>query len=139
MARIHARIAAMPADMRARIRIFPATDDPFLFHRAADVLLCPSRLESAPRVILEAMAVGLPVIASDVFGIPEMVIANSNALLHPPGDITSLRAHILSLLSDRQRRAAMGKRSREIHASMQSLEDITEKWRALIAEAAMLD
>jgi glycosyltransferase involved in cell wall biosynthesis len=49
--------------------------------RAADVLLLPSRAEAMPLVILEAMAVGTPVVATDVDGIPEIIDHSRSGLL----------------------------------------------------------
>jgi glycosyltransferase involved in cell wall biosynthesis len=61
------------AGMLEAVLVRPLTPDPFLWHTAADVLVCASDNESMPRVILEAMAFGTPVVATDVFGIPEVV------------------------------------------------------------------
>lgn len=62
-----------------------------------DVLILPSYSEGLPLVILEAMSMGLPVIASEVGGIPEIVKDKKNGLLFRPGDITTLKEHICCL------------------------------------------
>jgi glycosyltransferase involved in cell wall biosynthesis len=56
-----------------RVRIEPVTDDPYRWHAAADVLACASDIESLPRVIVEAMAFGTPVVSTRVFGVPELI------------------------------------------------------------------
>jgi glycosyltransferase involved in cell wall biosynthesis len=58
------------------------------------VFVCTSRIESFPRVVLEAMAYGLPVVSTRVFGIAEQVGENVNALLYDPGDASRLAAHL---------------------------------------------
>src|SRR5262249_20667156 len=55
----------------SRIRIIPETSDVALYYSAADVFVCSSRIESFPRVILEAMAACLPIVTTPVFGVRE--------------------------------------------------------------------
>ena len=67
-----------------------------------DALVLPSLFgEGLPMVVLEAMAAGLPVIASDVEGVPEAVIDRENGLLVQPGDAASMAAAIDELTSGR--------------------------------------
>ena len=63
----------------------PETRDIYDFYRLADVLVCTSFEESFPRVLLEAAAFRLPIITTNVNGIPEM-LATDEAWLIPPGD-----------------------------------------------------
>ena len=49
------------------------TPDVYEYFRMSDVFVCPSRNESLPLVVLEAMAFGLPIVSTDVFGVPEAV------------------------------------------------------------------
>lgn len=73
----------------------------------ASVLLLPSYFEGLPVCVLEAMADGIPVIASEVGGIPEALEHGRCGLLHAPGDVDALAASILALLDDAPRREAM--------------------------------
>jgi glycosyltransferase involved in cell wall biosynthesis len=81
--------------------------------RWADVLVLPSvempsgKMEGIPVVLMEAMAAGLPVVASRLSGIPELVEEGRSGVLVPPGDAAAL-AEALAGMSDRGRRRAMG-------------------------------
>ncbi|GAJ23681.1 unnamed protein product, partial [marine sediment metagenome] len=70
-------------------------------YRTAKLFICPSIWpDPCPTVILEAMAFKLPVIASDVGGIPELVKHGFNGFLFPAGDDKALSEYVLTLLSD---------------------------------------
>jgi glycosyltransferase involved in cell wall biosynthesis len=64
------------------------------------------------RALLEAMAVGCPVVATHVGGIPDIVADGATGLLVPPRDDRALAEAILTLLRDRSRRAAYGEAAR---------------------------
>jgi glycosyltransferase involved in cell wall biosynthesis len=73
-----------------------------------DLFVLPTRQDPFPLVVLDAMAAGLPVIASRVDGVPEQV-DGASAVLVPVGDAKATRAAITALLDDGARRAAMGR------------------------------
>jgi len=73
----------------------------------AQMLLMASREETTPQVIAQAMACGLPIVASRVGGIPNMVQDGKSALLFPLGDITACAQHIFRLLDDECLRESM--------------------------------
>lgn len=75
---------------------------------ASNVFVLPSFREGTPRVITEAMASGLPVVATDIAGIPEQVVNGESGYLIPTGDADELADHLAELLSDRERRRRMG-------------------------------
>lgn len=91
---------------RAGVRCFTTTDA-MAELRGWDVFVLPARSDPFPLVVLEAMAVGLPVVAAHVDGIPEQVDAGSGILV-APGDAAALAAAIGALLDDPMRRAALG-------------------------------
>lgn len=83
-------------------------------YRQARFLVVPSRwFEGCPLVILEAMAHGLPVIASRIGGLPELVEDGITGLLFEPGDDQELAARMLTLWQDPQMCARMGRAGRE--------------------------
>jgi glycosyltransferase involved in cell wall biosynthesis len=77
-----------------------------------DLFVLPSDWEGVSKALLEAMACGLPVIASAVGGTPEVVVNGTSGLLVPPRDVQALAAAIDLLLADSQQRAAMGQAAR---------------------------
>ena len=75
---------------------------------ASDVFVLASRSEGMPLSVLEAMAAGLPVIASAVGGVPELVVSGETGLLVPPDDVDALADALRAVLTDAQLRRAMG-------------------------------
>ena len=74
----------------------------------ATALVLPSLQENVPMVIAEAMAAGVPVVASNVGGIPEMVEDGVTGLLFPPGDAAALKTALARVLADPGSAASMG-------------------------------
>ena len=70
------------------------------FYAIADVCVLPSHSEGSPNVLLEAMAARVPVVATNVGGVPEIVEDEKSALLVPPGEPSSLAAGIARVLHD---------------------------------------
>lgn len=83
-----------------------------LFMAHSDVLVLPSYREGTPRVITEAMASGLPVVATDIAGIPEQVVEGETGFLVPPGDVEALTAALRRLVNNPQLRAELGNAAR---------------------------
>ncbi|HYP52289.1 MAG TPA: glycosyltransferase, partial [Pyrinomonadaceae bacterium] len=78
----------------------------------ADVLLLPSEQESFGLAALEALACEVPVIASRVGGLPEVVSDGVTGCLAEVGDVEKMAADAAALLSDEERRREMGRRGR---------------------------
>ncbi|MDA8086977.1 MAG: glycosyltransferase [Nitrospiraceae bacterium] len=79
----------------------------------ADAFVLPSRTEGIPKVLYEAMARGLPVVASNVGGVPEIVDEGVNGLLVPPGDPAALARAIRILCDEKLLREGFGKKGLE--------------------------
>jgi glycosyltransferase involved in cell wall biosynthesis len=80
---------------------------------ASDALVLSSLYEGHALVPLEAMACGLPVVATAVDGVVDSVIHGQTGLLSPPGDVQTFAWNILRLVSDPEFRTALGRRGRE--------------------------
>jgi glycosyltransferase involved in cell wall biosynthesis len=96
-----------------------------------DVYLSSSTSEGISLTILEAMASGLPVVATAVGGSPELVHEGVNGYLVPPSDPARFAAAIIAALSDPVRRRAMGDASRQRAARDFSLGTMVEQYRSL--------
>lgn len=79
----------------------------------ADVVVLPSYREGTPRVLLEAAAMGKPIIASDVPGCREVVVDGENGMLVPAGDATALAAAMQRMLGDDRLQQEMGAAGRQ--------------------------
>ncbi len=82
------------------VRYVGVVDEVAPLLKAADVLLLPSETESFGLVALEAMASGVPVVASDVGGLPEVVEHGVTGFLAPVGDVDAMAGYCLRLLED---------------------------------------
>jgi glycosyltransferase involved in cell wall biosynthesis len=87
-------------------------DDMGALYRRMSVLLIPSRSEGLPNVALEAMAYGIPVVATAVGGVPEVVADGRTGFLTPPGDVEGLAARVLRLLENATLRRQLGTAAR---------------------------
>ncbi len=74
----------------------------------SDVFVLPSFAEGVPVVLMEAMAAGVPVVATQIAGIPELVTQWENGVLVPPGDAPALAQAIEQLLASPDQRRVMG-------------------------------
>lgn len=85
-------------------------DDISLFLKDADLFIFPSQYEGVPMSLIEAMASGLPIIASNVGGIPDMITDGVNGILIQPNE-EELFTAIVNIAKDRDRREALGKKA----------------------------
>jgi glycosyltransferase involved in cell wall biosynthesis len=83
-------------------------------YKGADAFLLSSHWESLPLSIREAMVAGLPVVSTNVAGVPEAVEHEGSGLLVPPGDSAALALAIAGLAGSAELRERMARRGREI-------------------------
>ncbi len=79
---------------------------------ALDLAVSTSDWEGSPLAVMEYMAAGIPVVATRVGGVPDLVTPDVNGLLVEPGDVEGLAREIAALLRDPERRAVMGANGR---------------------------
>ena len=84
------------------------------FLSKADIFILTSESEGLPNVILEALASSLPILASRITSIPELIQDNVNGLLHAPKNVRELTENLKKLILDENLRKSMGQKSREI-------------------------
>ena len=90
------------------VKLLGARDDVSPLLAAADIFVLPSRWEGLSRALMEAMAAGLPVVATSVDGVKDLITDGVHGLLVPPEDSEGLEKSILQLLTDPQMRKRMG-------------------------------
>ncbi|QLA21556.1 glycosyltransferase [Desulfolutivibrio sulfoxidireducens] len=110
-----------------RITITPGDADLRPYYARAGVLVLASRHEGLPNVVLEAMASGVPVAATAVGGVPELVVDGVTGRLVPPGQADALAKALCDILGDAQGRAAMGEAARRRAVEEFSLEAMARR------------
>jgi glycosyltransferase involved in cell wall biosynthesis len=98
---------------RPGIELVAETGGAYDYFGAADLFVCTSYEESFPRVVLEAMAFEVPIVSTNVHGIPYMLRAPDDALLVNPGDTHQLAAALAEALQDASAARARSARARE--------------------------
>lgn len=102
-------IAALVQAVSGRVHVAGFTDEPERYMRAADVLCLPSYREGFGSVIIEAAAVGLPAIASRIYGVTDAVEEGITGILHAPAAISEIAEAMALMASCAEIREAMGK------------------------------
>jgi glycosyltransferase involved in cell wall biosynthesis len=119
------RTAGLESTVVVRDWLDPAQRDEALAQ--ADVYVLPSLNEGLPMGMLEAMSWGLAVITSAVGGIPEVISNESNGVLVPPGDVSSIAEAMQRMITDRELRSRLSIAARE---SVRSF-DVERYWSSL--------
>ncbi|KAA5605766.1 glycosyltransferase [Roseospira marina] len=88
--RVRRAIAALPDPLRDRVSLLGERDDMAALWATANLAVCPSHAEAAPRAVLEARRAGVPLVATIVGGIPEQAAHWPHTWLVPPGDPPTL-------------------------------------------------
>ncbi|MGH7360697.1 MAG: glycosyltransferase family 4 protein, partial [Candidatus Methylomirabilales bacterium] len=120
--------AARRAGLSARILFRGLVRDVAPYLRACDIFVFPSVGEGMPNALLEAMASGLPCVASAIGGCTDIVTDGESGLLVPPGDAAAFRAALDRLLHSPELRARLGAAARATVVSRFGLERLGERY-----------
>ena len=117
------------AGVAGRLKFAGVTHDVPSHLRAADLFVLPSKREGLPVALLEAMACGLPCIASRLPGSTEAIIDDgANGVLTTPGDVPGLAGAIARLLGDEPLRARLGAAARATIAHRYASDGVADRW-----------
>ena len=134
---LHALVDRLPSARRPHVTIVPETVDVAPFWRAADIFYCADTSASFPRVLQEAMACGLPIIAPSIYGIPKMVQPGYNAECYPAGDVKALTTAIKRLATDAELRQSYAANAPIQLASSFSFAEMISTFDRLLGEARL--
>ena len=126
---LKAKAVALGIDQRV-LFLGHVADRLSLYH-AFDALLMTSDFEGTPMVLLEALACGLPVVASAVDGIAEVCTNNRDALLVPPGDGGGFAESLIRVLKDAELREGLGKYARTTVLERYEIRKLVERIEGL--------
>lgn len=119
-----------------RIGLVPVTAEIGAWYGLSDLLVCASDIESLPRTVLEAMAWELPVLATSVFGLPELIDDGETGWLCADRDVSSLAAGLdRALAAPPAERAEIGRAGRALVERRHSLDEYCEKIVQLLDSA----
>ena len=128
-------VGELPEELRQRVTVVSETGEAGKYYKAADIFVCTSRVESFPRVILEAMACDLPIITTPVFGIKEQVRPGINGLFYTPDRPDELVAALISLLENKSVRQELAENAKYVLDSLNTFEEMTQAYADIFCEA----
>jgi glycosyltransferase involved in cell wall biosynthesis len=132
--------AADAHGIRERVIFTGQISEVQLFYAAAQVFVLPSHSEGSPNVLLEAMAANLPIVATAVGGVPEILEDNESALLVPANDPQAMAAAIARVLTNQNLAERLTNNSAALIASRftpeQYVRSLTEIYREVIDSRA---
>jgi glycosyltransferase involved in cell wall biosynthesis len=131
---------AIDLGVEERVRFLGSRSDIPALLRASDLFVLPSRYEGFPLALLEAMAAEVPVVATRIAGVDELVAAGKNGDLVGAGDSAALGAAIANLLGDSDRRRELATRGHELvlerHGADATAARVTRVYEQLLAGAS---
>lgn len=114
-----------------RVRMLGEVADIAPYLAVADVFVLPSRGEGMSNALLEAMATGLPCLASDVGGNRQVIVSGANGMLFPAGDAAALADNLNILLPNAKLAAHLGRRARATVEQQFAFSSVTDRYIAL--------
>jgi glycosyltransferase involved in cell wall biosynthesis len=106
-------------------------------YREADLFVLPAREQGMPNALLEAMASGLPVLATRVAGISEAVVDGKTGLLTPPEDPDAMAQALLALAQNQAQREMLGRAGRARAEARFSWTAVTQSWLEVLDRIAL--
>lgn len=117
-----------------RVHILGLRDDVPAILRSLDLFALASKIEGLPVSIIEAMAAGRPVVASEVGGVRELVEDGTTGFLVPPGNEEAMSDAIIRLLSDKEKLACFGRSAQRRAIDLFSVEAMATAYQSLYRE-----
>ena len=127
---------AVELGVAERVEFLGGKENPFPEMKQADLFVLPSRSEGFPNVLLEAMALGKPVLAADCETGPDEILNGENGRLFPVEDHRALAQHIRELVADDQEREEMGTNGQETVRQHFRLSTQLDKMEEILSRAA---
>lgn len=120
---------------RHRVGFVPFTERPLAFYRLAAAVALPSRIEGLSQSLLEAMALGVPVVASEAGGNADLITSGETGLLVPPLDAGAWARALDRLLSDRAFRGRLASAGRALARQDFTIERTAQRTETVYGEA----
>jgi glycosyltransferase involved in cell wall biosynthesis len=124
---------ARAENVAGRVVFSPWRQDAGALLKAADLFVCPSRLEPLGNVVLEAWSAGCPVVAAAADGPRELITNGEDGLLVPMEDPAALGEAIGTMLEDRPKAAALAAAGRQTFLAQFSETPVVARWREFLA------
>lgn len=125
---MQAEIKRITQNRGSYVHFLGHTNTPECFMAAADVLCLPSYREGFGSVVIEAAAVGIPTIASRIYGITDAVVEGETGLLHAAHDIDAIRICMMRLIADTELRLQLGVDARTRAVKDFDADTLTREW-----------
>jgi glycosyltransferase involved in cell wall biosynthesis len=135
---LHQMLAQLPAELRERFTVIAETPDTASYYGAADCFVCTSRVESFPRVIMEAMAYGLPIVTTAVFGIRAQVRDGVNGLFYNAGNLQELCDRLGRIIGDKTLRQSLSEGAPRVLAELQTFDEMVGIYGRLLTESTAM-
>ncbi len=123
--------------LKERVSFIGQVSDVLPYYALAGVFALPSHSEGSPNVVLEAMAANVPIVATAVGGVPEILVNNESALLVPTAKPTAMAEAITLIWKDKELAERLTRNSAELVASRFTpesyMESLTEIYREVIS------